>query len=53
MSEKEEIDFLAYYLKRVQEFKEEMRRLGIKVKVTASFGKYYSEVEEVPEDEQL
>jgi uncharacterized protein with GYD domain len=33
------------YMRRVAEFKREMEALGVKVKVTASLGRYVSEVE--------
>jgi len=39
------LEVLKIYEQRAAEFKREMAALGVKVKITASFGKWYSKVE--------
>jgi len=49
MSGEETTDILEVvkeYEKRLRAFKREMKKLGVRVKVTASFGPWYSVVEE-------
>ena len=46
MSERDILEVLRIYRKRLREFKRQMKALGVKVKVTASFGIWTSVVEE-------
>jgi len=50
VSHQDILEVLKTYRKRLREFKRDMKRLGVKVKVTATIGPFYSVVEEVRGD---
>ena len=49
MSERDVLEVLKEYRQRAEKFKRDMAKLGVKVKITASLGKWTSTVEKCSE----